>query len=176
METDKQHIPWTGIVLIILGAALLLDRLHVLNIDFSNVFWTLIMLIGIVGVGRGFARNRRGKIFFGTIFFLYGMFFFLRSLDFVELHAHMLFPATLVIFGIAFLMIYLANFRDWFLLIPALFFGGVGVAFMLTELGYLYRWEVWEAVRLYWPIVLILFGVALIFRCRLQQPTDQVTS
>jgi len=167
-------MPWVGLVLIILGAVLLMDRLRVLHMDFSNVFWPIVMLFGLVGVGRGFARNRGGKIFFGTLIFLYGMFFFLRSLDFVELHVHMLFPATFLIFGIAFLMMYINNWHDWFLLIPALFFGSVGVALMLTELGYLYRWEVWETVRTYWPLALILFGVAIIFRQRCKQSTDQV--
>ena len=173
MEEKKLRFPWFGIALIIFGAALLLRRMDIISVAFSQIFWSLMMVVGIVGVGRGFANSRRGRVFWGTVLFLYSLFFLLRSLDSVEIHFYMFFPGTFLIFGLAFVMMYLQDVRDWFLLIPALFLCAIGILLLLTETGYLYRWEVWEAIHLYWPVVLILLGIALIFRRR-KRRSDQV--
>ncbi|MBI4809915.1 MAG: hypothetical protein HY800_00385 [Ignavibacteriales bacterium] len=155
---------WFGIALIVIGAAMLLDQLDVLNIDFSTIFWPLLMLIGIVTVGRGFTENRRAKIYWGTVLFLYSLFFLLKSIDYFEIYAHTFFPASFLIFGIAFFMMYLNNFKDWPLLIPAIVLSGIGSIFILTEYGFFYRWDVWDAVRTYWPVILILFGLAILLK------------
>jgi hypothetical protein len=172
MNERNFHLPWFGIALIVFGVALLFNKLGIITVGFHHIFWPLLMLLGIAGVSKGYARNRRGKIFGGTILFLYSLFFFLRSIESVEFHDYMFLPATFLIFGIAFVMMYLHNFRDWFLLIPAFLLCGIGILFILTEYGYLYEWEAWEAVRLYWPIGLILLGVALILRRRGQHPNQ----
>ena len=38
--------------------------------EFSNVFWPLMMGLAVVNVTRGFAKERRGQIFGGTVWFL----------------------------------------------------------------------------------------------------------
>jgi hypothetical protein len=121
-----------------------------------------------VGVGRGFGRGRRGKIFFGTVVFLYGLYFLLHSIDAFEVGGHLVVASTFVIVGSAFLMVWLNDLRDWYYLIPALLSGAVGSALFLSELGYLSHWEVLDAVRVYWPLVLILFGAGMILRRRMQ--------
>lgn len=164
MNTKYSDIPWFALFLIVIGTILFLNKLDVLEIEFASIFWPLAMLFGISKVVIGFSKDKRGLIFLGTVVFLYGLFFFIRSLDFIEIHSHLFLPATLLICGVAFLMIYLQNLRDWPLLIPAVILGGLGSAFILTELGYLTRWEIQEMIHLYWPIALILVGLGIIFR------------
>jgi len=173
MERKRLRISWFGVALIILGLALLLDRFHILRVDFSQIFWALVMMFGIMKVVGGFSGNIRGRIFWGTVLFLFGLFFLLRSIDRIEIHAHMLPPAAFLIFGIAFFMMFLNDARDWHFIIPAVLLIGVGGAFTLTEFGYLSRWEVWEAVRLYWPVALILLGLVLIMRRRMRVQSGQ---
>jgi hypothetical protein len=175
MKMMKNSISWIGLALVLLGIFLLLDRLNILEFHFSTIFWPLVMLLGLVGVGKGFADSKGGKIFFGTVFFLYGLYFFLWSSDFLEFHGYLFVSSTFLIIGIAFLMLFINNFRNWFLLIPALFFIGVGIAFVMTELGYLYRWEVWDAVSTYWPLVLVLFGISLILRRKCKSEAESIT-
>ncbi|MBI4547117.1 MAG: hypothetical protein HY707_04000 [Ignavibacteriae bacterium] len=170
MNTSKPGIPWFGIVLIIVGGVLLLTKLDVFDIDFSTVFWSLLMVFGLVGVGRGFADTKNGKVFWGTLVFLYGLYFLLYTSDYVDIEGYLFIPSTFLIFGIAFLMLYVNNFRNWYYLIPALFLCGTGAAFIFAELGYLYRHDVWDAVRLFWPLILILIGLAIILRKRIQTP------
>jgi len=176
MQTTKRHIPWLGVALIGIGIVLLLDRLDILDVRFSTLIWPIVVLFGLVRVGQGFSRNIQSRVFTGTVIFLYGLFFLLRSTDYVELHGHMFFPATFLIFGIAFLMMFLNNLKEWVFLLPAILLCGVGTAFILGEMGYLYRYDVWEAVRLYWPLGLVIIGLAIILRRKTQTQPPQVIS
>ena len=99
----------------------------------------------------------------------------MQSADFVELRGHIFPPATFLIFGMAFLMMFINNFRDWYFLIPAAFLGLTGMFLILADYGFVYRSEVWEAVSIYWPVVLILFGIGIIFRRRSRPPSGQAT-
>lgn len=160
--------PFFAVALILVGIVLLLDRLEVVRIGFHMAFWSLVMLFGLVQAVQGFSRDRRGRVFGGTVLFLYGLFFLLRFSDYVDVRAGMFFPATFLIIGIALLMVFLNNYREWELLIPAFLMCSIGVAFVLSDFGYLDRYEVWEAVRLYWPLGLVLVGIALLLRRKLQ--------
>jgi hypothetical protein len=164
MDTLARRGSFWGMVLIVLGAALLLERLHILGLGFSTIFWPLMMLLGIVWVARGFTLNRKGAIFWGTVLFLYALFFFLRSIESLQLYGHLFPAATFLVFGAAFLMVFVNDVQDWYFLIPALLLMGLGFLLVVSEYGYIYRWEVWEALRLYWPVVLVLFGLGILLR------------
>jgi cell wall-active antibiotic response 4TMS protein YvqF len=167
-EMRKSRAPWFAVALILVGAVLLLDRLDLIRFGFQMALWSVLAVFGLVKAVQGFSRNQKGSIFGGTVAFLYGLFFLLRSSDYVDVRMGMFFPATFLIFGIALLMMFLNNYHEWELLIPAGLLGGIGVAFVLSDLGYLDRYDVWEAVRLYWPLGLVLLGLALLLRRRAQ--------
>ena len=173
MSNDKPRVPWFGFVLIVVGSVLLLSKLNIIDVEFMQIFWAVVMIYGILRVGQGFSRNVPRRVFGGTVLFLYGLFFFIRTWEYADMHPHMFFPASFLIFGIAFFMMYLNNAREWLYLVPALLLSGIGGAFILTEVGYLDRWDVWEAVRLYWPILLVLVGIAIILRRRAHTETPE---
>lgn len=164
MSGDLKKISWFGLVLIVLGLFMLLDRFDLMRFHFSSIFWPLMMLLGIVAAARGFNHNKRGKVFWGSVLFLYSLYFLLKSIDYFDISGQTVFPATFLIFGIAFLMLYINNMKDWPFLIPSLMLIGIGSAFLLSEYGFLYRWDVIDAVRTYWPVILILTGIALLMR------------
>lgn len=172
MEKPVTRIPWLGIALIVFGALLLVNKLDLVDMSFHEIFWPIVMLLGLVGVGRGFGRGKRGKIFFGTIVFLYAVYFLLHAVDRFEIGGHLIVASTFLIFGIAFLMVWLNDIRDWYYLIPALLSGGVGVALLGSEMGYLSHWDVLDVVQVYWPLALILFGLGMILRRRKMHATD----
>ena len=64
---NDRQIPWFGIAIIVVGVAILLTRLHLVDLEFSNVFWPLMMGLAVVNVTRGFAKERRGQIFGGKL-------------------------------------------------------------------------------------------------------------
>lgn len=170
MSNLKSNISWFGILLVVIGIIMLLDHFSVFSIDFSTIFWPLMMLVGIVIVSRGFGGNHRGKIFWGSVLFLYSLFFFIRSIDYFDVHGRLIFPASFIIFGVAFFMMYLGNMKDWPLIIPSAILGAMGVIFILTEYGYLYRWDVWDAVVDYWPVLLIVVGIVMIMKHKSSAP------
>ncbi len=172
MDKSRRHVSWFGVALIVFGTLILFHRLHLIRAGVDQILWAMLMLVGVMGVVRGFSLNRRGKIFWGTVWFLLGLFFILRSIDRIELRAHMFPPAMFLIVGLAFLMTYLNDLRDWYILIPAFILTATGGAFILADLGYLSSWEVWEAVRMYWPVALIILGAGLILRRKMRLPSN----
>ena len=153
---------WFGIGLVIIGAAMLLDRLDVIRFGWQPIFWTLIAAFGIAKAVDGFGRKKSGRVFWGTVLFLFGAYNLLRDLDVVELRSYWMLPAMLVIMGLSFLMMYISSLKEWHLLIPAILLLGIGAVMIMTEYGYFYRYDVFEAVRMYWPVGLILFGGAMV--------------
>ena len=166
MTMNRQRFPWIGLLLVIVGVVLLLNRLTYIDVRFSQVLWPCLALLGIFQVGQGFSRSRSGQIFGGTVLFLYALFFFLRTIDNVDFHGYMFFPATFLIFGIAFFMIFLNTMREWLFLVPSFVLIFVGATFFLSEMGYIDSWDAWHLARTYWPAALIVVGVAIILRRR----------
>jgi hypothetical protein len=80
----------------------------------------------------------------------------------VDVHARALLALLMISIGLAFFLMLARNTRDWHLAIPGLFFAGLGGLMFLAELGYSPGWEVRDAIRHFWPVALILFGVSLL--------------
>jgi len=163
---SKPRLPVFGILLLVVGVALLLEKLDVIEFGWSKILWAAVAVLGAAIVIRAFVQDGRARVFWGTILFLYGLFFLLRSLDLVEGHIAVFMPATFTILGFGFLMLFVSDTKDWHLLIPSVILLGFGGAFMLAEAGYLRRWEMWDTFRTWWPLILVLVGFSLILRRR----------
>jgi hypothetical protein len=161
---SQRRLPVFGILLLVVGVALLLEKLDVIEFGWSKILWAAVAVLGATIVIRSFVQNGRGGIFWGTLLFLYGLFFLLRSLDLIESHVTVFMPATFVILGFGFLMLFVSDPKDWHLLIPSVILLAFGGAFMLAEAGYIHRWEMWDTFRTWWPLILVLVGFSLILR------------
>jgi LiaF transmembrane domain len=154
--------PLFGILLILVGSVLLLDRTGVISLGWHAVFWGLVMLLGAYKITWGFSNPAHEGIFWGTIFFCVGGYNFLNELDLLEFSPSMLMPLLVLVIGTGIFLNYLRHLQDWHLLVPALFFMGLGTAMILSELGTVGRWEVLGVVKTYWPVALVFFGTALL--------------
>jgi hypothetical protein len=162
----QRRLPVFGILLLVVGVALLLEKLNVIEFGWSRILWAAVTVLGAAIVIRAFVQNGRAGIFWGTVLFLYGLFFLLRSLDLIQGHVAVFMPASFAILGFAFLMLFVSDPKDWHLLIPSLILLGFGGAFMLAEAGYIRRWEMWDTFKTWWPLILVLVGFSLILRRR----------
>ncbi len=163
----KKQFPWFGLFLVVIGAVLLLNQLHVLRFGWARLIWIICIFFGGGIVLRGLVNQRVGSVFWGTVIFLTGIFFTLHQFEIIESHGRMIPAVTLVIFGFAFLMkIIFAPRTSWPSIIPAVVFLGLGSALMLSDLGYLYHYDVWMFCRTYWPVLLIAAGIAAVFKAR----------
>ena len=160
---------WFGVGLIVVGVAMLLDRLDVVRMGWPFAIWTLMALFGLVKGVDGFGRRKPRLVFWGTFLFLLGTYCLLRDLDVVDLQSYWWLPATILILGFSFLMMYMSTPKDWHLLVPSVSLLGIGAVMVLTEFGYFYRYDIVHAIRVYWPVGLILFGVSLILQTNQQR-------
>lgn len=160
------RIPWFAVGLIAVGAVMLLNRFAVISLGWPIVLWGLVALFGAQRMITGFSARRRGRVFWGSLLFLFGLYRILHRLDIVEVDHHLFFPTLMLIVGLSFLLMYISAPKEWHLLIPALVFVGLGGTLLLTEYGYFDRWEVMWTIREYWPAVLIVFGASLLLKSR----------
>jgi len=157
-----RKLSWIGIVMILVGLMMLLDRFDLIHLGLYPIFWSLVAVFGVVRCVDGFGKKKGGRVFWGTFLFLFGTYNILRHVDIVELRSYWMFPALLVIVGLSLFVTYVSIPKDWHLLVPAVFLLGAGVTLIMTEFGYFYRYDVIRAFHVYWPIGLILFGLALV--------------
>ncbi|MDI6802754.1 MAG: hypothetical protein QME58_02760 [Bacteroidota bacterium] len=160
----QNKYPWNGIILIFLGVALLIHQTGLINIRFYQIIWIALALWGFIITIRGFATNSNGKVFWGTALFLTGISFIIHSFNLIEMPHRIFLPAVFIIFGFAFLMMFVNNFREYSSFILSIIFFVIGGLLILAEIGYLNRWDVLYYIKNYWPIILIILGAGLILK------------
>jgi hypothetical protein len=166
---DRQamsRFPIIGIILVLIGVALLLHQMDIIDIGGWTLVWLALFTFGAANVIRSIVVNERHRIFFGTFCYLSGLLAMLVKFNVVHADPIVFFPAFLIIFGLSFAMLFVFQPSDWHLLIPAFIFFGLGAALMLTELGYWYTHDVIHSIGAYWPLLLIVVGVSMLLRRR----------
>lgn len=161
MSNHKSSL-WPGVILIIIGALLLVNKLTDISFGWYQIYPVIFVALGIMFFVSVINRQNKGAVFPGTILLLMGVFFVLRNWDLVPYrYVRDVWPAMSAILGLAFLALFLVKPRDWGVLIPAsifLFFGG---AIWLDKLDIIYI-DIWDIWRDYWPALLILIGIGII--------------
>jgi hypothetical protein len=162
MNTLPVRFSWFAVALIVTGTAMLLQRLHVISMDWRTIFWGVVALGGVYKLVMGFAMKRRGGVFWGTIFTTVGTLALLSLHDVIDPSPGIAVSGMLIALGVGFVLMFVTVPRDWYVLAPGLFFLLVGGAVLAVELGYYERWQVGPIIASYWPAGLIVFGLALL--------------
>jgi len=151
-----------GIILILMGGLLLLDKLGYYRLRWSTIYPLILLLLGVMFFSWVWRRGDKGAVFPGTILFLLGLFFFFRNSGLLPLYYLWEFwPVFLIIVGLAFVVLFIFKPHDWGVLVPGgilLFFGTV---FLLNNIYYL-PWRTRELVGTFWPVILIIIGIGII--------------
>jgi hypothetical protein len=169
-QQSLRRIPLIGIVLIAVGLLLLAEHIGMLRVTFWNVIIGLMIIYGAILVIRSFSGGERGKVFWGTMLFFFGIYFLLENLNLVNASFPIIGPVLFLIFGFSFLMMYLYRPSDWHLIIPTLFFLGIGGLIIAEEYSLIQAIHYERYIRMYWPLLLILFGLGLIIKARRRRP------
>jgi len=155
--------PLFGVLLVIIGIGLLFDRLNIMHFSWNKVWQFALVLVGIWMVVSAFIYNQRGKIFGGTFLFLLGLLFIMQSYDFIYMRHDIFWPSLLLILGFSFLMLFVFEPKDWGVIIPAIIFIGFGLFVIFARLGYIFFWDVWDFIGVYWPLILVIIGISILF-------------
>jgi hypothetical protein len=153
-----------GILLILFGVGLILNKLHVIHYSWGIILWICLGVVGLVAVVQAFMIRRRGVVFWGSLLFFVSVALLINTymcIDFAPWDI----PATFSLaLGLSFLMLFFYDPRRLGVLVPVLLFAGYGVLY------HLWWWDVidWFGIKYYvytyWPALIILWGLSLIFR------------
>ena len=142
-----------GLILIFLGIIFLLDNLDVIGFNVL-IIWPSFIILGGAGFILGYLIRHENypMLMPGTILIIAGLIFLYCNVAGWH-HMQVLWPLFLAAPGLGFILLYFLGKRDKGLLIP----GG-----LLLLLGLLFLVRHLEYIR-YWPVLLIVFGIILIF-------------
>jgi hypothetical protein len=162
MHTLPVRNYWFPALLILIGAGMLLQRLHVIWVGWPAFLWMMVTVGGAVMLYNGLVRKSRGGVFWGLVWLAFGGACLLRSYEVLWLEPGIVVSGLFLVSGAGLLLVFLVSPRDWYLLVPAACFLIVGGAILSTELGVWPTWEVAPVVNRWWPAGLVLFGLALL--------------
>jgi len=160
MADNRRNLFW-GWVLLLLGAFLLLDH------RFPHLFgwYTILIGLGVALFVQGLARNK-GAVFPGTFLFLLGLFFLLEQTEVIYLPGWQNWPLIVLFLGVSFVVLYVfdPNRRG------ALLTGTIIIAGAFIFLRYPHgRDEILEWLGHWWPLILILIGLRIIWKTSVRQ-------
>ena len=158
-----------GFFLIGLGLLLLIHKLDLFYFGWPRTYPLIFILVGLTLFISATLKRNGSAVFWGTIFSLFGLFFFLRNFHFIEYYyIHEIWPIFFMILGIAFFILFIVKPQDWGVLIPGSIFLFLGVIFLARNFHY---WRALELIQRYWPLLLIVIGVGVIL-CSLKKQMD----
>jgi len=174
MKRKSNGVLILGIILIILGLFIVLDRF----LDFYfyedwSILPGIAALLGIFLLIRGFRSPAKGGVFAGTVLLILGVFYFLRCNYLLPiLYWNSSFPVIILAIGIGFLVLFIVKPKDWGPLIPAVILIFIGGALFIEEWGIWYI-DLWDIIRDYWPILLILIGIKIVLDAMKRKKPDE---
>lgn len=150
-----------GSIFVLLGLMFL--SVTILDFDWEDL-WPLFMLVGGVGFWIGYLSNRRnyGLLMPATLLLLYGSLFQYCALTDWD-NMEYLWPTFVLGPGLGLLMMYVGGRRESGLLIPAAILTGLAAIFFVV-------FGPFQEYARYWPVLLILAGLALLLRRREEAP------
>ncbi len=155
-----------GIVLVLSGLIILLDKFGILYLSWKKVISILLVFYGAYFGYSGFGLNSNSKVFWGSILFFFGIYLFIDSFGLLNPDVHFFWPVVMIITGLSFFMSFVNRPKDFALLLPAVTLVGIGVLFLLTNLGFIYSFELWDRIEKFWPVLLIIFGLYFMLKRR----------
>jgi len=160
---------YAAIILIVVGIVLFLEQFDLIYLTkadyiiYGSIFGGLLLLI------NGISRTDKKGVLGGSFFLSYGIILLLMNNNYFIRDDE---------FGVAtfFLSLSLANFvyflfkRDRITnIVFGLIFGVLGGAFLVAYYDYYPSWYIAEQIEQYWPVALILLGLAVIFKAYRKQ-------
>ncbi len=154
----NQRRIWSGVVLIVVGFAILMREWLTPPLVVGIVFTGL----GIVGLKKRLAQQAHSGVFAPLLAILIGIYCILGSylLPLFSIRSHLAFGTLLV--GIALLIT--SGFIQWRaeVFILGIMFTAMGTLFVLRYFHVIYSNELIYLVDTYWPVLLIVGGIALL--------------
>ena len=160
MTCNRQNVV-LGSIFVVIGLIFL--AVDILEFDWGQL-WPLFMLAASAGFFAGYFSNRKnyGLLMPATLMLLYGGLFLFCSLTDWDRMEYM-WPTFVLGPGLGLLMMYIGGRRETGLLIPASILIGLAALFFVV-------FGPFQEYARYWPVLLILAGLAMLLRRREEAP------
>lgn len=147
----------TGIILILLGSALVLRQFDIFEFYYFKSYGFFIL--GLLFLIHGISRSSSPQIYFSAVITLIGFYYILDVLNIVDTASQLSVAVYTLIFGISFYpLILLKNKRLNYLLIGNLI-TLIGFIFLFWHFEIINHRFLITMVDRYWPITIILLGL-----------------
>jgi uncharacterized membrane protein HdeD (DUF308 family) len=157
-------ISLVGVVFIVLGVALILNKMHLLPYRWDVIMWGSMGVYGLLVAALAFVTRRRGIIFLGSLMFFCSIAGILHKLYIVDSPPWDWFVIFSLILGCSFLVLFLSDPRRIGTLIPVILFGAYGVCYYLWWFDKIEWYDIQYYIRTYWPALLVLWGLSIVLR------------
>jgi len=149
-----------GVIFIVFGTILLLDKLGIIYFTWDEGFPFILMALSVLAF-VSVAKGKKNNAFWGTTLGILGIFFFLQNYEIIHyLWIGETWPVYLIAIGLGFIVLYFFKPQDWGVLIPGGILTFLGAVFFLETLDL--SWYTIKHIKNFWPLILILIGLGLI--------------
>ena len=159
-----KHQHWPAIILILIGILLLFYQTDLLNFSRADLISYGFVLLGALLLIKGLNRTDKRGILGGVFFSVFGI-------AMILMREQTLPRSDEIGFGTFFLALALGNFARLPFkhdkstnLIWGIVFGAIGSLFLWAYYGYYPSWYIYDQITLYWPVILIIIGAAIIIK------------
>lgn len=151
-----------GILFVVIGTLLLLNKLSILPFQWSYVLWGGIGLYGLGVAVLAFPQQRGSAVFWGSFLFFISVGMIVHKIWSIEDAPKNYLAILSLASGFSFLMLYFLNLRRFSMLFMALLTGSFGVLYYLWQFELLEWSDVRTIIQTYWPVLLILWGISFL--------------
>lgn len=163
-HNKSKGLPIFPVFLIFLGVGLLLNRLSFLQYNWKTIFWICLCAVSLVGLIQALYLHKRNSVFWSSFIFFLSAVIVIHRLQILDLDFWN-FPATAsLILGLSFLVLYLSEPKMFGNFILFLLFGSYGILYYLWWWNIIYWYDFKHLLKTYWPVLIILWGISLMFR------------
>lgn len=157
----KQTSFITGIILIVIGAALILRQLHLFDFYYLKSYG--LFIIGILFLIHGITRSSPGRVYFSSVIALIGLYHILDLWHILDAYRELNISVYTMIFGLAFYPLLLLRGKRWNYLLFGNLITLIGLIFLFWHLEVIDHRYLISFVDRYWPMVIIFAGLILLF-------------
>ncbi len=154
-----------GLLLLLFGVLLLMSRAGVVDLNLTRIAAFAVLIVGAFEAIMAFAYSNQRRLFWGSVLFLSAMLVLLVSYEYIPASWSQIWPSALIIPGLAFLMLFFSNPREYSLLIIAALFVVVGWSLLMARRGdYGFSEGIFGALRFLVPAAVVAAGVYIIWK------------
>jgi hypothetical protein len=159
---QKQY--WSGIILIAIGVLILLYQIDLIDFSRADLVTYGCIFLGIIFLVKGVNDPQRHGIFGGVFFSVFGLSMLLmreRIFPRADEFGIALFFGSLALANLVYMIFKTDKTLN---LIWGIIFAVVGGLFYWSYAGYYPPWYVYEQIKTFWPLALVILGVAMIVK------------